>query len=171
MAALFPVSSPEGGKKALLELPEEQLAGFDSKEKALLGWKKKADKKFEKYHIDQSVLRLFEQCFGVFTKGWSDIYCVAYKFLALVGFAEAAKGIAIRDALVEEIENELGYVNEILLFREKIKALVRPDSGALPEERAYFRIWLDFFQQVSVLMDFRRSNRETAVGESPEITG
>ncbi|HEX8887006.1 MAG TPA: hypothetical protein VF797_21165 [Noviherbaspirillum sp.] len=40
----------------------------------------------------------------------------------------------------------------------------------MPEERAYYRIWLDFFQQVSVLMDFRRGNPETALSESPEIT-
>jgi hypothetical protein len=41
MTALFPSASPEGGKKALPQLPKEELAGFDSKEKALLGWKKK----------------------------------------------------------------------------------------------------------------------------------
>jgi hypothetical protein len=169
MTALFPIASPEGGKKALPQLPKEELAGFDSKEKALLGWKKKADKKFDKHHVDRSVLRFFEQCFGAFMKDWPDLHCIAYKFVALIRFAEAVRGIPIRDALVEETDNELGYVNEILAFREKLKAVVRPDSGALPEDRAYYRIWLDFFQQVSVLMDFRRSNRETALSESSEM--
>jgi hypothetical protein len=103
-------------------------------------------------------------------KDWPDLHCIAYKFVALIRFAEAVRGIPIRDALVEETDNELGYVNEILAFREKLKAVVRPDSGALLEDRAYYRIWLDFFQQVSVLMDFRRSNRETALSESPEMT-
>ena len=169
MTALFPVASPEGGKKALPELPKEQLAGFESKAKALLGWKKKADKKFEKHHVDQSVLRLFEQCFGDLAQGWTDIYCIAYKFVALVRFAEVARGSVIRDVLIEEIDNELGYVNEILLFREKLKGMVRLGPGGLPEEIAYYSIWLDFFQQVGTLMDFRRSNRETAVSESPEM--
>ena len=170
MTALFTVVSPGGDRKALPALPKEQLASFESKAKALLGWKKKADRTFEKYHVDQSVLRLFEQCFADQHHGLSDIYCIAYKFLALVRFAELARGSVIRDALVEEIDNELGYVNEILLFREKLKSLVRPDSDASPEERGYYSLWLDFFQQVGILMDFRRSNRETALSESPEMT-
>lgn len=169
MTALFPSASPEGGKKALPQLPREELAGFESKEKALLGWKKKADKKFDKHQVDRSVLRFFEQCFEAFMRDCPDLYCIAYKFVALTRFAEAVRGIAIRDALVEETDNELGYVNEILLFRERLKAVVRSGSGALPEDSAYYRIWLDFFQQVSVLMDFRRSNRETALSESPEM--
>jgi hypothetical protein len=99
-----------------------------------------------------------------------DLYCIAYKFVASIRFAEASRGIAIRDALVEETGNELDYVNEILVFREKLKAVVRSDSGALPEDRVYCRLWLDFFQQVGVLMDFRRSHRETALNESPDMT-
>lgn len=170
MTALFSGAPPESGKKTLLRLSKEELAGFDSKEKALLGWKKKADKQFDKHHVNRSVLRFFEQCLAAIMKDRPDLYCIAYKFVASIRFAEAARGIGIRDALVEETDNELSYINEILIFREKLKAVVRSDSGALPEDRAYYRVWLDFFQQVGVLMDFRRNHRKTALNESPEMT-
>ncbi|MFL6715007.1 MAG: hypothetical protein ACJ8G3_01430 [Burkholderiaceae bacterium] len=169
MTALFPGASPEGGKKTLPRLSREELAGFASKEKALLGWKKKADKHFDKHHVNRSVLIFFEQCLEAVMKDWPDLYCIAYKFVASIRFAEAARGIDVREALVEETDEELGYVNEILTFCAKLKAIVRSDSGALPEERAYCRMWLEFFQQVGVLMDFRRSNPETALSESPEM--
>jgi hypothetical protein len=98
-----------------------------------------------------------------------DLYCIAYKFVASIVFAEWTQGIDIGDAVDEAVENELGYINEILAFREKLKAVVRPDSAALPDDKRYCQRWLDFFAQVRVLMNFRRDNRETAFSDSPQM--
>lgn len=169
MTALLPFPSSAGGKKALPRLPKDKLAGFDSKEEALLAWKKKADKQFEKHHVGRSVLPLFEQSLGFVMTDRPDLYCIAYKFLASIVFAEWVEGIDIGDALDAATENELGYVNEILAFREKLRAVLRSDSAAPPKDKLYRGKWLDFFQDVGVLMNFRRDNRETPFSESPQM--
>ena len=170
MTALLPFPSPGGGKKMPPQLPEENIEGFDSKEEALLAWRKKADRQFDKQDVSRSLLQFFERSLGTISTDWPALHCIAYKFLASIVFAESTRGIGIGEALVEATANELGYVNEILILREKLKAAVRPDSGATPEDKRYCQMWLDFFGKVTELMDFRRDNRETAITDSPDMT-
>ncbi|WP_194714513.1 hypothetical protein [Noviherbaspirillum soli] len=169
MTALLPLPSPGGGKETLPLLPREKLAGFASKEEALLAWKKKADRQFDKHDVSRSLLRFFERSLGVITNDWPVLHCIAYKFVASIAFAESTRGIGIGEALIEATENELGYVNEILILRERLKAVVRPDSDATPEDKRHCQMWLDFFGQVARMMYFKRDNRETALSDSPDM--
>lgn len=169
MTALLPFSSSGGGKKTLSQLPREEIAGFDSKEEALLAWKKKADRQFDKQDVSRSLLQFFERSLGTISTDWLAVHCIAYKFVASIVFAEATRGVGIGEALVEATTDELGYVNEILIFREKLKAVVRPDSGATPQDKRYCQMWLDFFGQVARMMHFKRDNRDTALSASPDM--
>jgi hypothetical protein len=169
MTALLPFSSPGGGKKMPPQLPGEHIAGFDSKKEALLAWKKKTDRLFDKHAISRSLLQFLERSLGTVTMDWPALHCIAYKFVASIVFAESIRGIGIGVALVEATENELGYVNEILLIRENLRTDIKPDSNATPEDRRCCQMWLDFFGQVAEMMYFKRDNRETALSDSPDI--
>ena len=163
-------ASPGRAKKAPPQLPEENSSDFSSKQEALLSWKKKANKKFEKHHVDLSLLRFLERSLEAIIKDRPYLPLIAYKFVASVVFAEWTRPMSIADAVVETTESELGYVNEILSLCEKLKAVVRHDSAASEEDKRYSQAWLSFFHHVGVLMKFRRDNRETPLRTSFDTT-
>jgi hypothetical protein len=169
MPALVPLSSAKIKKKAPARLPEEHASSFDSKQEALHDWARKADKAFSRQHVSTALLDFFAQTLDCSRADWDGHQLVAYKFLASVAFAEWTEGRDIADVLVETVESESGYVNEILIWCQKLKFHATDDAKIPPERRLSYSLWRDFFIEVGSLMDFRRSDRETKFADSPAM--
>lgn len=162
-------ASPGRARKAPPQLPEENSPDFTSKKEALLSWKKKANKKFEKNHVDFSLLRFLERSLEAIIKDRPDLARTAYKFVASLVFAQSTRSIGFADAVVETTESKLVHINEILILCEKLKAVVRHDSAASEQDKRYSQAWLSFFHHVGVLMKFRRDDRETPLRTSDDM--
>jgi hypothetical protein len=169
MPAPVSLSSAKIGKKAPARLPDEHAASFSSKQEALHAWARKADKAFSRHHVSMALPDFFAQTIDCSRADWDSHQLVAYKFLASVVFAEWTEGRDIADVLVETVESELGYVNEILGWCQKLKFLASGDAKSAPGQRLSYGLWRDFFIEVGSLMDFRRSDRETRFADSPAM--
>lgn len=116
-------------------MPDEHAASFNSKQEALHDWARKADKIFTRQHVSRALLDFFAHSPDCGRADWDSHQLVAYKFLALVVFAEWTEGRDIADVLAETVESESGYVNEILIWCQKLRFLASDGARIAPGRR------------------------------------